>query len=986
MADYELSAKITADSSSFEKAIKKAQSSTSDFSKKMSNATDNIKSGANKWGLSLDTFYKKGSSIFKSFGLDIDQFASNFGVSGKVVAAIVAATVAIEKFGEKIQAMTAQLVQGTGATGEALYSLKDSAQDALINGVGRSAEEVGKMVAELNTRFDVTGDTLTEMTDRFDKFAKVTGTDTKVAIDSVADVVYKWGLNVEDTNAVMDQLTVASQMSGASIDKLTSGLKSGEAVFSQLGFSLTDTIALESALAKQGIDTGTAITGMKTAIGKFAAEGKNASVAFKEISSQIKNAETETEALNLAVQTFGTRSGPDMLKILRDSKFSIDDFKDSLMSAGGAIERTEEASRTTKDALNDMKGVFVGTFAGIGEGVANIFRDIIDTITMNFQQVAQVLRPVMDVIGDVLTFVGSLMKTLTSNMIELGKRITSVFSGFTNVLKIVRDSIRKVLGNVLDIFKDAFGLIFAILDGKWGLAWEYAKNAMMKVADAILNVVSTLINAFGTMVNSFINAINKLIDSYNDVADSEFGKFLNLKKGQALKLMPHVDLSEVTGLNSALEESNRRIEELSGKKAKKLVGDIGTGDLALDPIPGGDSGKPDAEQEKFLDAWSDRRYKTILQELQTEYELELENAEAKGMSVEQKEAAIYNNYLSKKLKAFTDEAEKERAVELEKASKFQASAETIANINKFYDDKINDYKLTQVRATNKAITAEYKKAEEERLAAEKKAEEERKKIEEERLKRMQKVISTVKNVASKIKNIFMKVIDLNMEDLLNSILEIEDKILTFFMDTLPKIPEYFSMVMDSIVKLITAIAGNPQFVKNIVGVILKVVDIIIDNFPTLFSAVLDITVQLVTELVKKLPQILEMLFKAVGTVIESLVKGIWDQIVKAFENVGKGISQGWNWIGDKLGWWATGVNNAPSGLAVVGEQGPELVDFKGGERVYNNADTMRLLSDGGSSGGNSFNITFNNMQDTTAFQVMRQLRDYNRQMAINGVL
>lgn len=41
--------------------------------------------------------------------------------------------------------------------------------------------------------------------------------------------------------------------------------------------------------------------------------------------------------------------------------------------------------------------------------------------------------------------------------------------------------------------------------------------------------------------------------------------------------------------------------------------------------------------------------------------------------------------------------------------------------------------------------------------------------------------------------------------------------------------------------------------------------------------------------------------------------------------------------------YASGTPSAAAGLALVGEQGPELVKFRGGERVYNNADTQAMM-------------------------------------------
>ena len=83
--------------------------------------------------------------------------------------------------------------------------------------------------------------------------------------------------------------------------------------------------------------------------------------------------------------------------------------------------------------------------------------------------------------------------------------------------------------------------------------------------------------------------------------------------------------------------------------------------------------------------------------------------------------------------------------------------------------------------------------------------------------------------------------------------------------------------------------------------------------------------------------------------------------------------------------YASGTNNATSGLHLVGEAGPELVRFHGGEQVYNAKETSEILN-GGNLGNNNFNITFNNLQDTSAFAMMQQLQNYQRQLAINGVI
>ena len=82
---------------------------------------------------------------------------------------------------------------------------------------------------------------------------------------------------------------------------------------------------------------------------------------------------------------------------------------------------------------------------------------------------------------------------------------------------------------------------------------------------------------------------------------------------------------------------------------------------------------------------------------------------------------------------------------------------------------------------------------------------------------------------------------------------------------------------------------------------------------------------------------------------------------------------------------AIGTNNAQKGLAIVGEAGPELVRFNGGEQVLNSHNTQKALEGMGGTVVNQ-NVTFNNLQDTSAFAMIQQLKQYNRQMAINGVI
>ena len=57
--------------------------------------------------------------------------------------------------------------------------------------------------------------------------------------------------------------------------------------------------------------------------------------------------------------------------------------------------------------------------------------------------------------------------------------------------------------------------------------------------------------------------------------------------------------------------------------------------------------------------------------------------------------------------------------------------------------------------------------------------------------------------------------------------------------------------------------------------------------------------------------------------------------------------------------YASGTFSAARGLAIVGEEGPELVNFRGGERVYDASDTARLARSGEGQAGQPVSVTSN---------------------------
>lgn len=691
--EYSINARITADSADFQRAVADASESLEEMQGVFSQVTGRIKDGAKNWGLDLDQFYETGSSIFKDFGVDIDKFAAHFGVEGKVVAAIAAATAALTKFGQAMHEARAEIAKGTGAVGDDLVKMQDTLHATLISGVGRDVTEVAGMIADLNTRFGATGEELVELTGLFDQFSNATGEDTRNSINEIADVMAKWGIETEQMAPLLDELTVASQMSGASIGELTGGLKTGQAVFSQFGMSATDSIALISSLAKNGIESSTAINSLRFALNKFADEGVGAQEGLEKTIEAIQSATTETEALSIASETFGAKNGAEMVKVLSSGAMAADAFKEAIMNAGGAVSATSDATRNSASAIDDLKSILTGTFAGFGEGFDNFFRDFIDSISEIVKFIAPVIEPIGNIFRDVFSAIGEMLKVLVTNFVEFQERFNTAFKTVKTIIQSAYEVIHKVLGNILDAFKTAFGLIFAILDGKWGLAWANVKKLALLAVKNISDILSTLTNLFAKAINGVINLINQVIDKYHSLPRAV--QIIDINRID--NVSENTDIASIFGITRKLSETQAEIDKLSGKAAERVTGDIGAVKAAAQDASVAIQKEAMKVAEVTFD-WDKKLLQQQIDILEMRKSEAVKTAQAEGKSEED----IYRikvAYNDKIVELKKKQIEEERKAEIKKVKDSKASAaeqaKAISQINEYYDNQIELIQRTE---------------------------------------------------------------------------------------------------------------------------------------------------------------------------------------------------------------------------------------------------------------------------------------------------
>jgi TP901 family phage tail tape measure protein len=1126
---FNLNANITADTSGFTAGIQKAQS------------------GLKNWGLDLNKFYDTGSGIFKKFGVDVDKFAGHFGMSGKLMSAIVACVTALVKLGQEMDEARAEIVKGTGAIGDALDDLEASAKQALVQGVGASVKQTGKLIADLNTRFGMTGKTLEKTAVEFGHFAKAAGVDLGNAVNNIADVMARWNVPMENSKDLMNQLTKASQISGASVDELVSAVNSGSVYFEQFGFNLTESIAMLSSFRKSGIQTSTVMTGLRTALSKFSKEGKDAKTAFAEVTKQIKSAENETEAMNIAVSTFGTRAGAEMFKAIRSGSASLEEFTGELRNAGYALDDTYDAVRTSKDAMADLKNSLKGTFGGLGQAFSALWKGILDGIREFVLFIEPIVTPIVEVFKKVFTKISEFISWFVKNLRECLQKSEVVYKSIIKITQEFGKLLSGVFGDLVGIIKNVFGFIFSVIGGDWEKAWLNAQliffrfaRIISKICDFIANLFVNLINFVGDKINKGwvgwikfttevyeksggmidisgagkqFSAIKKQMnDIYKDAkeADKAFSDVLSdwMKgTGLAFKPLDKVALEEIKGaygvvgksLNDMIDDAEKRLKELE-KGYGDTIGDLPS---TSGGFSGGLSGlESEKDADKTSTAWLEKRLQQQLDAITKEKEAKLNALREEGATQEQLDA-INAVFAEKQIEKYNELQAIKKANDEKALGDVANIEEEKLHLQEYYADEAEKYRVDVTTNTVKAIeeiekdssewTQKLLEQEIDAVSKKRKEEVEAAKNEKKSAKEIQdiqkksieyqislyaelnewkkksalesaenaqetaeierwyandianyikelnseivtdtqektkswwdtftsvmgnvgsvigKVMSTTVNIIKKGIDLAWKVMQINPDDILNNMLEIADTIQTFFIETLPQLPGMIDGILNIIEVLVDTIT-QPSVIQTLAEtvevVIVKIIDWVTKNIGKILSGAGKLVGAVIKGLISALTQInwvelIAEIFKGIFEGIGNVFSALFEALGNFFNEFGKLFARDNHSTEARIAkaalailtagvsliftGFAKGTNNADSGLHLVGEQGPELIDFHGGERVYTAQQTKGLLG-GSSDGGNTFNVTFNNLNDTSAYTMMRQMKNWQRELAISRVL
>lgn len=141
------------------------------------------------------------------------------------------------------------------------------------------------------------------------------------------------------------------------------------------------------------------------------------------------------------------------------------------------------------------------------------------------------------------------------------------------------------------------------------------------------------------------------------------------------------------------------------------------------------------------------------------------------------------------------------------------------------------------------------------------------------------------------------------------------------------------------------IDGIEEGLQSIFSVFEKIISPIKSAFENIFNYAKNIILT-IYEFISKPFEKIKSVIDGISNIFEkitSFVDSIITKVVLFITWVKDSISGVFGGIFGKLFGFANGTNSAPKGLALVGEAGPELVRFNGGEQILNTRNTQKVL-------------------------------------------
>lgn len=471
----------------------------------------------------------------------------------------------------------------TGASGEALEAMHQSVKN-LSTEIPASFDEIGTAVGEVNTRFNITGQELEDLSGQFVKFAKVNGTDVNSSIDTVQKALANFGLDASHAESLLDRMTKTGQETGVSMETLMNGLVQNGAAFQELGLSIDQSVALMGKLDKSGANSEAVMQGLRRALKNAAKEGVPLDQALSDLQTTILNGKDGMDGLTAAYELFG-RSGDQIYGAVKNGTLNFEELGAAAGDAAGTLDSTFEATLTPAEKFRTTLNALKNTGYEFGNTMFGMLQPAIERVSKKIQELSKKWQSMDKGTKESIIKFAGLAAAIGPVLVGTGKLISSVGTitkAFGGLFKLIATNPMAALAAAAAALGVA--LYGAHKASQKALESQYALNEEQQASiDSINKVTEAYEQANQARIEATETAkadaeySHSLADEYNTLIDSN-GKIkegyearAEFIKGQLAESLgvEKSKIEELIGANGQLDASIHELIET--KKAEAIL-------------------------------------------------------------------------------------------------------------------------------------------------------------------------------------------------------------------------------------------------------------------------------------------------------------------------------------------------------------------------------------------------------------------------------
>ena len=432
-----------------------------------------------------------------------------------------------------------------------------------------STADLGQALGSLTQQFGFSGDKLTGYGTQLMQFAEINNTDVKSSVDNAKSAIETYNLSYDDLGSVLDTVTAVSQKTGVSVDDLMTKAVEGAPQIKALGLSFGEGTEMLGKFEQAGVDGAGALSSLSKANVVYAKDGKTLQEGLKGTIDSIKGAKSQTEALTIASEVFGTKGATRMVDAIQRGKFNLDELGAAAEKSSGTVKKTFESTEDPIDkqavALQSAKL----SFSELGATIAESLLPILDKMVPIFKQIAEafdglspsvkqfivifggmliilsILAPIIAAImavgstvaliavgigvaiaaiilifqnwGAIVEWLKGVWSSISPFFSSIFEFLASIFGGFQPVLDIFVSFFQNTVTNVMTIFNGIVSVlqgIFNIVIGIFTLNGEQIGQGFAQVFQGLIGIVS---GAFSQIINFVASSLGAIVNFFSGI-------------------------------------------------------------------------------------------------------------------------------------------------------------------------------------------------------------------------------------------------------------------------------------------------------------------------------------------------------------------------------------------------------------------------------------------------------------------------------------